>query len=123
MTQGESSLCYLDSLIKPNIIYGPQGPNLHYMAKKYKAQIYSTWPKYKAQIILNYLYKLEDFSLILYFLQRDFFIFVFGPEQLIKSPNRMRWAQSSRKFLILPLTFCPLYSLIMSLGRTPSQFL
>ena len=40
-------LCYLDSLIKPNIIYGP-------MAQKYKAQIYSTWPKYKAQIILNY---------------------------------------------------------------------
>jgi len=47
-------LCYLDSLIKPNIIYGPQGPNLYYMAQKYKARIYSTWPKYKAQIILNY---------------------------------------------------------------------
>ena len=29
-------------------------PNLHYMAQKYKAQIYSTLPKYKAQIILNY---------------------------------------------------------------------
>jgi len=47
-------LCYLDSLIKPNIIYGPQGPNLNYMAQKFKAQIYSTWPKYKVQIILNY---------------------------------------------------------------------
>jgi len=101
MTQGESSLCYLDSLIKPNIIYGPQDPNLHYMAQKYKAQI-----------ILNNLYKLEDFSLIFYFLQRDFFMFVFGSEQLIKSPNRIRWAQSSGMILILPLTLCPFYSLI-----------
>jgi len=54
VAQRESSLCYLDSLIKLNIIYGPQGPNLHYMAQKYKAQVYSTWPKCKAEIILNY---------------------------------------------------------------------
>jgi len=116
VAQGESSLCYLDSLIKPNIIYGPQGPNLHYMAQIYKAQVYSTWPKYKAQIILNNLYKLEDFSLILYFLQRDFYMFVFGFEQLIKSPNRMRWVQSFGKLLILPLALCPLYSLINVAG-------
>jgi len=37
--QGESSLCYLDTLIKTNIIYGPRGPNLYYMTQKYKAQI------------------------------------------------------------------------------------
>jgi len=82
------------------------------MAQKYKAQIYSTWPKYKAQIILNNLYRLEDFFLILYFLHMDFFMFVIGPEQLNKSLNRMRWAQSSGKLLILPLALCPLYSLI-----------
>ena len=28
--------------------------HLHYMTQKYEAQIYSTWPKYKPQIILNY---------------------------------------------------------------------
>jgi len=116
VAQRERFLCYLDSLIKPHIIYGSLGPNLHYMAQQYKAQIYSTWPKYKAQIILNNLYKLEDFSLIFYFFQRDFFMLVFGPEQLIKSPNRMRWAQSSRKLLILPLALCPLYSLINVVG-------
>ena len=43
-------------------------------------------------------------------------MFVFGPEQLIKSPNRMRWAQSSGKFLILPLALCLLYSLINVAG-------
>jgi len=43
-------------------------------------------------------------------------MFVFGPEQLIKSLNRMRWAQSSEKLLILPLALCPLYSLINVAG-------
>jgi len=43
-------------------------------------------------------------------------MFVFGFEQLIKSPNRMRWAQSSKKLLILPLALCPLYSLINVAG-------
>jgi len=43
-------------------------------------------------------------------------MFVFGPEQLIKSPNRMRWAQSSRKLSIISLTLCPLYSLINGAG-------
>ena len=92
-----------------------------------KAQTYTTWPKSTRpkfillgpntrpklfQTIISSLYKLEDFSLILYFLQKDFFMFVFGPEQLIKSPNTMRWAQSSGKLLILPLALCPFYSLI-----------
>jgi len=43
-------------------------------------------------------------------------MFVFGHEQLIKSPNRMRWVQSSRKLLILPLALCPLYFLINVAG-------
>ena len=120
MAQGESFLCYLDSLIKLNIIYGPQGPNLHYMAQKYKAQIYSTWPICKAQIILNYSKQFIQIRGLLlntlFFLQRDFFMFVFGLEQLIKNPNNMRWAQSSKKLLILPLALCPLYSLINVIG-------
>jgi len=44
----------LGRLDQANITYELQGSNLHYMAQKYKAQNYSTWPKYKAQIILNY---------------------------------------------------------------------
>jgi len=96
-----------------------------------KAQTYTTWPKNTRpkfillgpnirpklfKTILNNLYKLEDFSLIVYFLQRDFFMFVFGLEQLIKSPNRMRWAQSSGKLLVLPIALCLLYSLINVVG-------
>jgi len=68
--------------------------------------------KYKTQIILNNLYNLEDFSLMLYFLQSYFFRFAFGPEQLIKSPNRVRWTQSFGKLLIHPPALCPFYSFI-----------
>jgi len=41
---------------------------------------------------------------------------VFGPEQLVESPNRLKWTQSFRKLLIYPLAPCPLYSLTKEVG-------
>jgi len=75
---------------------------------KYKAQIYFNWPKYKAQIILNYskqCIQLEDFSFMLHVFRSGLFIIGFGPEQIVGSPNRLRWTQSSAKLLIHHLTF------------------
>jgi len=82
---------------------------------------YTTWPKntkpkYKTQIILNNLYNLENFPLMLYFLQSDLSRFAFGPEQLVESLNRLKWAQSSKKLLIYLIVLCPLYSLTKVIG-------
>jgi len=44
----------------------------------------------------------------------------FGTEQLVESPNRLKWTQSSRKLLIYSLARCPLYSLLTMMARAYS---
>jgi len=55
-------------------------------------------------------------------LQSDLSMIAFGPEQVIESPNSLKWAQSSRKLLIYPVTLCPFYSLTKVAGAYSIKF-
>jgi len=53
---------------------------------------------------------------MLHFLHNDLFRFVFEPQQLVESSNKLKWIQSSGKLLIHPLIVCPIYSLTNVVG-------
>jgi len=74
---------------------GFKAQHLSLHGPKYKAKIYSTWPKYKAQIILNNLYNLEDFSLMFRVHKSDLSKVAFGPKQLVESLNGPNLLESS----------------------------